>query len=236
MNDSVFSNFTVVIPTLNEAETILELLTQLKTLYPEIKIIVADDESSDSTQEIVKGFATNYPEWEVQILERIGLVHGLTASVVDAILMVKTPYLIVMDGDLQHPTAVITEMIDKILSGNDVIAGARIPYKQNQGIHRIVITKLATAVAKIFLRIINIHVSDPMSGFFCIKSGLAQEAIRKNKNKFEPRGYKVFFELLRVLPKSLRIEECFYQFAFRSGGHSKLTPKHFFFFVRSLFR
>lgn len=236
MSDTVFSDFTVLIPTLNESETILELLTQLKTQYPSIKIIVADDESNDGTQEIVKGFAKNYPEDDVRIFERIGLVHGLTASVIDAILLVKTPYFIVMDGDLQHPTSVVAEMIDKILVGNDVVAGARIPYKQNQGIHRIVITKLATKIAKIFLRAIKVRISDPMSGFFCMRTELVKEAILKNRGKFEPKGYKVFFELLRVLPKPLKIEECFYQFAFRTGGHSKLTPKHLLFFIRSLFR
>lgn len=232
-----YSEFTVVIPTLNEASVISMLLTALKNLYPAIKIIVADDASTDGTQRCVKEFAAVYPE-DVQLLERdkAGVVHGLTTSVLDAVMMVTTKFFVVMDGDLQHPPQVLAQMAQKILSGVDIVAGARIPYKENQGLHRVVMTKISTKIAKMVLRSKGIVISDPMSGFFCGRTTLVQQTIKEHLNSFEPCGYKVFFELLKILPRPLKIEEVWYQFAFRTGGRSKLKPRHALYFIRSLFK
>ena len=50
MTEKDYAKISVIIPNLNEAQTINELLSKLKELYPEIKIIVVDDVSQDGTQ------------------------------------------------------------------------------------------------------------------------------------------------------------------------------------------
>jgi len=229
-----YSNFTVIVPTLNEAETIATLLTQLRELYPSIVVIVADDESSDDTAKIVQEVAIKTTN--ITFYRRTGKQHGLTASVIDALGMVKTEYFMVMDGDLQHPPKVLAALMEKLEAGNEIVVGARIPYKENQGLHRIVMTRVATKLAKVILNIHGLKVSDPMSGLFAGKTALVQQAITAHPKAFEPRGYKVFFELLKTMPKTLKYDEVFYQFAFRSSGKSKLGVQHLFYFLRSLFK
>ena len=46
--------YLVVIPTYNEAETILETVSQVLALKPELSVLVVDDSSPDGTGSIVK--------------------------------------------------------------------------------------------------------------------------------------------------------------------------------------
>ena len=75
-----------------------------------------------------------------------------------------------------------------------------------------------------------------MSGFFGGKTSFVQGVIKSNKNRFEPRGYKVFFDLLKATSGSFNYAETMYQFRFRTSGESKLAPRHAWYFLRSLLR
>ncbi|MEX0595369.1 MAG: hypothetical protein WD512_02635, partial [Candidatus Paceibacterota bacterium] len=140
-------------------------------------------------------------------------------------------------ADLQHPPLLIKELYDYAKGGIKIVAGVRNPYQENQGWHRIFVTKMATLLAKIYLKIfINIKASDPMSGFFVAHTRDCQKLIAKYADRFEPCGYKVFFDLLKVSPRGTSYREIQYQFSFRTSGKSKLSPKHAFYFLRGLLK
>jgi glycosyltransferase involved in cell wall biosynthesis len=91
-----YSDTTVVIPTLNEEKNIYELLSSLFDNYHGISIIVADDGSSDNTKRLVRATKSI-------LLDRANKnIHGLTASVIEAVKQINTKYTIVMDGDMQQ--------------------------------------------------------------------------------------------------------------------------------------
>jgi dolichol-phosphate mannosyltransferase len=241
MFEKDYSGVTVVIPTLNEAATIGDLLERLLGMYPGIRIVVADDVSTDGTQGIVQevlrrsgGAREPAP---IFLLERIQVrERGLTASVLDGISRVDTDFFAVMDGDLQHPPEVLARLFEQLERGADMAVAARLPYRENQGWHRILMTRVSKLLARLVLRTRGLRLSDPLSGLFAGRTVLVKEALRTHPDRFEPRGYKVLFDLLRVVETKIKLCQVTYQFGLRPGGHSKLRPAHAFYFLRSMFR
>ena len=105
-----YDDFTVVLPTLNEQGTIGRIIERILSEYEGISIVVANDGSTDGTKKIVLGYSGK--DKSVRLIDRHArkLEKGLTASVVDGIMLSETRYAIVMDADLQHPPAKIKEI------------------------------------------------------------------------------------------------------------------------------
>ncbi|MDC0357242.1 glycosyltransferase [Oligoflexia bacterium] len=234
-----YSDYTVIIPTLNEVVTIQNMIKALFRFYPTIRIIVADDESSDGTQEAVRQLAHNVgvPFEQLHLLERkAAAVRGITVSVLDAIKVCETKYFCVLDGDMQHPPEALSLLIEESAAGADLVIGTRMPYQENRSLHRTVVTKLATWAAKVRLHFRGLSIIDPMSGFFVLRTELAKEVINSSPHRFELKGYKVLFDFLRILDTTFALQQVYFEFMVRSGGESKLNPAHALYFARSLFR
>ncbi len=223
-----YSDFTVVIPTLNEGRNIGRLLDALTEGYPGINVIVADDGSSDGTQRIVKKYALK----KVSLLAREKAVKGLTASVLDAARMVGTDYFIVMDGDMQHPPEKIAEVC-RLLHSWDIVAAARKRVLVRWAAHRRIVSRVATGLARLRLRR---NLSDPLSGFFGVRTGVFRDVVSKYGRRFEPEGYKVFFDFLKYIPKDTSLSEVFYDFGVRERDESKIRLRHIIIFLRSLLK
>lgn len=228
-----YSDTTVVIPTLNEEKNISKLISLLDRLYRGINIIVSDDGSTDGTRDAVKSFRSK----KVIFFDRSKKnVHGLTASVVDAAKTVKTHYIVVMDGDLQHPPEKVEDIIALLRKKYGVVIGAREKDLSEWYWHRWLASKVATSLAKIKLIMREIKCNDTMSGFFGIKSDVFKKVIEKNEHKYELEGYKVLFDTLKYIPKNTKIAETSYFFGIRKAGDSKINSKHMWVFFRSLFK
>lgn len=228
----VYSNTTVIIPTLNEEKNISKLIGIIENLYPGINVTVADDGSKDNTQQIVKKFHKKNPR--INLLDRSQeKVHGLTISALEGAKSSKTENVIVIDGDLQHPPEKIGEIIDRLKYFNLVVGTRSKGFLQQLNFYRYAISKSATIMAQIRLLFNSIHCRDPMSGFFGIKTDL----IRKIDNRyFEMEGYKILFDLMKRIPKGTRIGEVFYEFGMREEGSTKLNKRHVKIFFKSLFK
>jgi len=231
MKKKDYSDTTIIIPTFNEESNISELLKLTEKLYKNIKIIVSDDGSTDKTQEIVKGYSKKNKK--IKLLDRSKkAVHGLTASVVDASKQVKTKYIVVMDGDLQHPPEKIKEIVRELRKGSDLVAGARRKVF-DWPLNRRIISKIATLLGKTRLLLKGTTCDDILSGFFGIKTKLMQSL---NKNKFEMQGYKILFDILKNIDKKIKIKNIYYDFGMRKRGHSKIGLKQIISFLRALFK
>ncbi len=247
---SDYSDFTVIIPTLNEKHSIKILLKQLFELYPGIKVIVVDDNSDDGTQEAVLKYREDNKinKDNLLLLQRANAAHrGITASVIDACFQCKTDYFIVMDADLQHPADVIFDVCQNLKSGADIVVPCREEFYQACPWWRKVFTFLASNLVSFFLIARGIRVSDPLSGFFATKSVYFKKAVQFNSNGFQPRGYKVLFDFLKVLSSNkfkefcqqekinkLDIRQVFYKFESRKFGQSKLRPIHAYWLFKSV--
>ncbi len=233
MGNLEFSDFTVIIPTINEKENISKLIDLLLQLYPNICIVVSDDGSSDGTQEVVLKY--NMHNSKIRLLDRSKEeVQGLTASVLDAADGVNTDYLLVMDGDLQHPPALIKDILEALSKEGDLVICWRKKDLSGKSRHRRFITKLGKTLGRWRLSTRGISCRDVLSGYFGIRTELFKEIVGSDKRRFELEGYKVLFDLLKLIPTSTKIKEISFTFGPRGGGESKMKMKHIIIFIRSL--
>ncbi len=218
---------TVIIPTYNEAGNIGRLIDKLLKLYPGIKIIVADDGSKDGTQQIVK-------QKKVILLDRSRKrVKGLTAAVIDALQLVKTKLVVVMDADFQHPPENVGEIIKK-LSRYELVIGAR---KSTKGwtMLRKLISFGGTLLANTRLLLSGKKlVFDPMSGFFGAHTELFKSVVKTHRSGYIGEGFKVLFDTLKHLPLSVKLGYVEFDFGLRTAGESKINKKHIICLLKSL--
>lgn len=231
--DINFSDYSIIIPTLNESKNITKLIDYIFKLYPNIKIIISDDNSVDGTFEIMQDYLSLYPN--LRFLHRKHeRIRGLTISVLDAVQTLETPNFIVMDGDFQHPPEVLIEFIEA-LQNYDLVVGSRRSVRDWSLIRRI-ISLGATILAKISLSRSKANCKDIMSGFFGSKSKIWLQFIGSHYRAFELEGYKVLFDFLKHNSRKLDVRNIEYDFGLRKLGTSKIGTAQIKAFLRSLFR
>ena len=208
----------IIIPTLNERENVEPLLSLLTTTLPDTdwEVIFVDDDSRDGTAEQVRHLARRNPR--VRCLQRIGR-RGLATACMEGVLACASPYVAVMDADLQHDERLLPQMLEVLDSGAaDVVIGSR--YVAGGGVGhwssgRVRISGAATRLARI---ICKVDVADPLSGFFMCRREIFEAALRRMSGQ----GFKVLLDLLASSPAPPRIRELPYSFRERQHGESKL--------------
>lgn len=230
-----FEDVTVIAPTLNERDGVEELSTFIHQKYPGMSLVVADDGSTDGTQEMIARCRAQ--GHLVELFDRSQKkVHGLTASVIDALLQTKTKYIVVMDADLQHPPEAIAKIISQIQAGADLVIGTRGFMAEKWNLNRLLVSRVATRIARIRLFFSGVSVFDPMSGFFGIRTSFAQQMYCDNTKRFELRGYKVLFDYLKIIPDGTKLSAVVYNFDFRKKGCSKMNARIAWLFFASMFK
>ncbi|MBI0584501.1 MAG: glycosyltransferase [Methanomassiliicoccus sp.] len=215
------SLFSVIIPTYDEVRNIEVMIARLQELYPGIKVLVMDDNSKDGTIEVVTAIAAK--DQDVSIVVRDPVDRGLTAAVMDGITKVRTPYYIVMDADFQHPPETLEDIMLSLTEGADLVIGRR-HHKETLRWKRRVSSDAAQCLAHFYLWVHRQpHPGDIMSGLFGAETKLSQRILGEKGGKFERKGFKVLFDLLKFVPPGARVEEVQYQFGDRAGGESKLS-------------
>ncbi len=157
---------TVIVPTLNERDNIEPLVALLSSAMPSTawEAIFVDDDSPDGTSQRVRALARHNPR--IRCLQRIGR-RGLATACIEGVLASASPYVAVMDADLQHDERLLPQMLQALDSGTvDLVVGSR--YIAGGGIGdwsrgRARLSGLATRLARV---ICKADVADPLSGFF----------------------------------------------------------------------
>src|SRR6516165_8984640 len=115
----------IIIPTLNERENVEPLLASLAAALPYTawEAIFVDDDSQDGTAEYVRDLARRDPQ--VRCLQRIGR-RGLATACIEGVLASASPYVAVIDADLQHDERLLPEMLSVLEGGTvDLVVGSR---------------------------------------------------------------------------------------------------------------
>jgi dolichol-phosphate mannosyltransferase len=208
----------IVVPTLNERENIVPLIERIEAALAGIdwEVIFVDDDSRDGTPEHVRSIGRRDPR--VRCLQRIGR-RGLSTACIEGILASASPYVAVMDADLQHDESILPSMLDALRDDScDLVVGSR--YVSGGGVGewdstRANISGLATRLSRI---ICKADIADPMSGFFMFKRPVFDAAVRK----LSGQGFKILLDLLASSPTPPRLKELPYEFRQRQFGESKL--------------
>lgn len=226
-----YSSFTLIVPTLNEKANIGVLLREIRKLYPGLKIIVSDDGSVDGTKKTVES-CRHYGR-NLLFLDRSGSsTKGLAASVLDGVAACKTPYFIVMDGDMQHPPEAVDDIIHAFESSNhpDLVVACRASVN-GWPAHRRLMSLAASAIGAVSLAVRGRQSDfDVLSGFFGMKKTAFEKlsAARINKS-----GYKLLFDIAKQLPAQTKISKIYYVFGARGSGKSKIGLKHIVAYLKS---
>jgi dolichol-phosphate mannosyltransferase len=208
----------VIVPTLNEVGNLTVLVERIEAVLLGVawEIVFVDDDSTDGTLALLNEMARSDPR--VRFLHRIGR-RGLASAVVEGILSTSSPYIAVMDADLQHDERILPQMLEAVRSGEvDVAVGSR--YVEGGGIgkwdrKRALASRLATRLAAVVVRA---ELRDPMSGYFAITRASFDRAVRS----LSSQGYKILLDLFASFPERPRFREIPYTFRARHSGASKL--------------
>jgi len=181
----------VVIPTLNEAGTILEILTIFKKeLTQPVEIIVVDGDSSDGTKEIVKDANCRLiiePRRGYGIALRTGMKHA------------KGDIIVMVDGDGTYEARHVNLLLDKMAKSKAELCLATRMYDPNKamGFMNFVGNKIITFCFDFFY---SQFLSDTQSGFRAISRSAIEKVDFKEEDmsfatemlvKFAKKGFKM---------------------------------------------
>ncbi|MFF4748771.1 glycosyltransferase [Streptomyces sp. NPDC002514] len=224
---------TIVVPTFNESANIRPLLRQITDAVPArlpCEVVFVDD-STDDTPDVIRRAAQDCP-FPVSVLHREEPAGGLGGAVVEGLRAAASDWIVVMDGDCQHPASLVPELVatGERTGAGLVVASRYLKGGSRAGLaggYRVAVSRAATWLAKsLFPR--RLHgISDPMSGFFAIRrSAVTADALR-------PLGYKILLELA-VRTRPGRVAEVPFVFQERFAGESKSSAREGFRFLRHL--
>jgi dolichol-phosphate mannosyltransferase len=210
--------FSIVIPTLNEADNIDPLLTSLSTLNlpaGSFEVIFVDDGSRDGTPEKVRAWEKKA---DVRLIERTQK-PDLIASILAGAAAARSDVIVVMDADLSHPPERLGAIAEPVLNGNhDIAIGSRyIPGGSTEG-WPLYLQWLSRAGGWLARPLCDVN--DATSGFFAFRRELASTISE------QARGYKILLELLMAGQGKLKVVEVPICFRDRTRGTSKLSFHH----------
>jgi dolichol-phosphate mannosyltransferase len=170
---STSSELAIIVPCFNEAEIIERFCAELTGVLDRIdlawRVCFIDDGSTDSTLERLNHLAKADRRVSVYSLSRnfghqIALTAGLDVTAGSAVVM--------MDADLQHPPALLPQMVGLWREGYDVVSAVREETEDATWFKR--------ATGRLFYRLINRFGETPIvpgAADFCLLSARAHQAI-----------------------------------------------------------
>jgi len=111
------NKLSIILPAKNESEALSVFLPKLKAAYSDCEIIVVDDGSTDSTEELCRNIGVTV------ICHPYSKGNG--AAVKTGASLAKSDVLVFMDADGQHKPEDIQTLLDKLNQGFDMVVGAR---------------------------------------------------------------------------------------------------------------
>ncbi len=212
------TQFSIVVPTLNESENIDLLLSRLFALNLDpdsFEVIFVDDGSTDGTPDKIRAWESRSNVRLVQRQEK----PDLTASILAGTATAKSDVIVVMDADLSHPPERLSAVVTPVLDGtHDVVVGSRYiagGNTENWPLHRQLLSRIGGWIARPIC-----DVNDATSGFFAFRRELTASISN------HAHGYKILLELLMANQGKLRVTEVPIIFHDRTHGTSKLSFSH----------
>ena len=209
---------TIVIPTLNEAEAIGHVIDELRALgYT--NLLVVDGRSTDGTPEVAKRKGA-------RVIFQEGA--GKADAIRTAVRHVRTPYVLVMDGDLTYDPSFIRAMLELAKqTGAGEVIGARLWGRENIPLLNRLGNWLITMAFNILF---GTKLRDVCSGMWLART----EALKKMP--YESKGFSIEVEVVAsVISASGRVLELPIRYRPRLG-RAKLKPFHGFLILLTILR
>ena len=224
------TDLTIIIPTYNEYQNILPVINAIESALTghSWQLLFVDDNSPDGTAELIKDISRKKDN--VKCMKRVGR-RGRTSACIEGMVSVSTPYICIMDADLQHDEKLLPVMLTTIKQEDyDLVIGSRYVNSGSTGrlpFHRVIISKLAGKFGGLILK--N-NVSDPTSGFIMIKNKFFRK-VNPDLSGKGMKGFELTLDILASADRSLRYIELPYTMRDRKEGESKLDAVVVFEFI-----
>lgn len=193
----------IILPVFDEEKNIVPFYDEIKKyLSATDELIFIDDGSTDNTfLEIQQLSNANNNIKCISLSRNFGHQNALMAGLQHA----KGDYIITMDGDLQHPPALIPVMIEKLKEGYDIVITKRTK-TNNTGALKIIFSK-------IFYRFIN---------------SISDTHIEPNASDFRAFNKKVLSNILLFKERELFLRGIFSWIGFRTATVDFEAPERRF--------
>ncbi len=236
-NEGLFSvrpATSIVVPTFNERHNIATLLDRLVlVLGSSPSEVLFVDDSDDDTPAVIAAEAASRNLPVVVVHREPGRrTGGLAGAVIIGIGRARGEYVVVMDGDLQHPPELVPVLLDTAVTGAlDLVAASRYCGQGDAGglsnQWRRSVSGVSTLLARgLFPHRVGAVCTDPMTGFFCVRRAAVDPAALR------PRGFKILLEILAS--HDLRVGEVPFTFGERHAGDSKASWRNGLHFITQL--
>ena len=207
----------VIIPLLNEEESLHELAERLETVLQSIvgnsyEVIFIDDGSTDASFEVIRAIHHNNRKFRAIRFRRN---HGKSAALAIGFNQAKGDIVITMDADLQDDPSELPRLIDKIKEGYDLVSGWK--KKRHDPWHKTIPSKFFN------------YVTSKASGITLHDFNCGLKAYRKEVVK----TVQVYGEMHRYIPalafwEGFRVTELPVTHHARKHGYSKFGFSRFF--------
>ena len=213
---------TILVPTYDERGNIGELVRRLGKVLagrPDVELLFVDD-SSDGTPDAIRD-AARTSDLPVRLLHRAAedRAGGLAGAVAAGLAAARGRYVVVMDGDLQHPPELVPVLRDAADGVDIAVASRYCGAGDSSGLSsswRHAVSSGSTLLARsCFPRRVGRVCTDPMTGFFCVR----RDAVELDR--LRPRGFKILLEILAR--HDLAVTEVPFVFGERHDGDSKAS-------------
>jgi len=215
-------DITVLVPTRDEAGNVGPLVERIAAAAGDRRIeVLFVDDSDDDTPTAIE--AARRDDLDIQHLHRPAGTRtgGLGGAVLAGLRVARAEWVVVMDGDLQHPPELAVGLADVGRARDlDLVAASRYVGGGDanglDGAARHTVSGSATAMAKMLFPGRLARLSDPMSGLFAIR----RDAI--DLDGLRPIGFKILMEIMVRNPR-LRLAEVPFAMQARHTGTSKAS-------------
>ena len=215
-----FKESLIIIPTFNEKENVGQMITALFDLYPDISLLIVDDNSPDGTALEVKSRQEAFPH-KLFLLEREkknGLGKAYIAGFKWA-LERNFNYIFEMDCDFSHDPRDVQHLLAEALKndlvlGSRYIGGIRII---NWSFKRLLLSYCASIYTR---KVTGIPIYDTTGGFKCFTR---KALLSLNLDNILSEGYVFQLELnYKIWSQGMSLKEVPIVFQDRQKGESKM--------------
>lgn len=189
----------IIVPVYNEADNIEPLYHAIQQVCNmDFELIFVDDGSTDHTLIIIRRLAATDSRCKcISFSRNFGHQNALMAGMEHA----KGDHIVMMDGDLQHPPAMIPQMIQQLDNGFDVVMTRRNKTEQ-----------------------INLVKRTLAAGFYSFINAISDTRIAPNVADFKAFNRKVLNSILQFKERELFLRGIFSWIGYRSTTLSFDAP------------
>jgi len=222
----------IFIPVINELQNLKLLIKKIFFLYPNISLLIIDDNSDDGTDKWIKSLKKKKINY-IKRNNRFGIGNAHYTAILWAY---KKGFkkILTMDGDLSHDPLIIKRFIKKSDTKIDLIFSSRYNNKINHYKNWPIIKKIINKLGRLIIIILFDIKYDITSGFRLYN--LNQIPIYDFKRLRKFMNYEFFIVSgIRFINK-FKASQIFIDMPYRVSGNSKMKLKHLIIWFITIFK